>query len=246
MGYVNAVIGEQRQILAEPALRAREHEPLNPIVGSGFAELETPGSAEDRHAVGVEPAGDGVGIVVGSDRVDPLRVSIACARSGVDDYRVGRREPVFGEQFLEPRLGSGFDQGYQVPPGFEVAAQGVDCLRLEEPPGPEHDDGLGFLGYFAHRCRDDTANPIAPGAERLEPARAAKLLAGIIGFSSDIEYVLLFLENVKQSDSPAGAPAALSQGLQLIEFDTVSSAQMRRVLQLMVELFDEKERPAAV
>jgi hypothetical protein len=89
----------------------------------------------------------------------------------------------------------------------------------------------------------DRSNVLA-AAERLEPARAAKLLAGIIGFSSDIEYVLLFLEKIKQSNSPADATAALSLGLQRIEFDTVSSAQMRRVLQLMVELFDEKERPS--
>jgi hypothetical protein len=85
---------------------------------------------------------------------------------------------------------------------------------------------------------------VLAAAERLEPARAAKLLAGVIAFSSSIEYVLLFLEKIKQSSSPAEATAALSQGLQRIEFDQVSSAQMRRVLQLMTELFEEKERPA--
>ena len=46
---------------------------------------------------------------------------------------------------------------------------------------------------------------VLAAAERLEPARAARLLAGIIGFSSDIEYVLLFLEKVEQSTSPADA-----------------------------------------
>jgi hypothetical protein len=85
---------------------------------------------------------------------------------------------------------------------------------------------------------------VLAAAERLEPARAARLLAGIIGFSSNIEYVLLFLEKINQSSSPADATAALSQGLQRIDFDSVSSPQMRRVLQLMIELFDEKERPA--
>lgn len=85
---------------------------------------------------------------------------------------------------------------------------------------------------------------VLAAVERLEPARAAKLLAGVIRFSSDIEYVLLFLEKIKRSSSPAEATAALFQGLQRIEFDKVSSAQMRRVLQLMTELFDEKERPA--
>ena len=85
---------------------------------------------------------------------------------------------------------------------------------------------------------------VLAAVERLDPARAARLLAGVIRFSSELEYVLLFLEKIKQSSSPAEATAALSQGLQRIEFDQVSSAQMRRVLQLMTELFEEKERPA--
>ena len=55
--------------------------------------------------------------------------------------------------------------------------------------------------------------------------------------------MLLFLECIQQSSPPEEATAALFQGLQRIEFDKVSSAQMRRVLQLMTELFDEKERP---
>ncbi len=84
---------------------------------------------------------------------------------------------------------------------------------------------------------------VLAAVERLEPARAASLLAGVIRFSSELEYVLLFLENVKRSSSPAEATAALFQGLQRIEFDKVSSAQMRRVLELMTELFDAKERP---
>ena len=99
-------------------------------------------------------------------------------------------------------------------------------------------------GVCRHLLGKVERSNVLAAAERLEPARAARLLAGVIGFSSDIEYVLLFLEKIKQSTSPADATTALSQGLQLIEFDTVSSAQMRRVLQLMIELFDEKERPA--
>jgi hypothetical protein len=99
-------------------------------------------------------------------------------------------------------------------------------------------------GVCRHLLGKVERSNVLAAAERLEPARAAQLLAGIIGFSSDIEYVLLFLEKIKQSHSPKDATAALSQGLQRIEFDTVSSAQMQRVLRLMIEVFDEKERPA--
>jgi hypothetical protein len=79
--------------------------------------------------------------------------------------------------------------------------------------------------------------------ERLEPAKAAAFLTGIIRFSADIEYVLLFLEKINQSSSSAETTAALFQGLQRIDFDKVSSAQMRRVLQLIAELFDDQHRP---
>ncbi len=84
---------------------------------------------------------------------------------------------------------------------------------------------------------------VMSAAERLEPAAAAELLGGIIRFAPEIEYVLLFLEKVRLSSSQAEATAALSQGLQRIDFSKVSSAQMRRVLDLFAELFDDKQRP---
>ena len=80
--------------------------------------------------------------------------------------------------------------------------------------------------------------------KRLDAAKGATFLAGVIRFSSDIEYVLLFLEKINESSSSAEATAALFQGFQRIDFNKVSSAQMRRVLQLITELFDSKERPA--
>lgn len=111
-------------------------------------------------------------------------------------------------------------------------------LLLNGVREPEH------RGVCRHLLGKVEKSKVLAAAERLEPARAARLLAGIIGFSSNIEYVLLFLEKIKLSSSPEDATAALSQGLRSIEFDTVSNAQMRRVLQLIVELFGEKERPA--
>ncbi len=88
----------------------------------------------------------------------------------------------------------------------------------------------------------DRASVLAACA-RLDPGGSAKLLSGVIRFSADIEYVLLLLETIKLTSSTADATATLSQGLQRIDFDRVSSAQMRRVLSLVVELFDERQRP---
>jgi hypothetical protein len=101
-------------------------------------------------------------------------------------------------------------------------------------------------GVCQHLLGKVERGAVLSAAERLAPAAAAKLLAGVIRFSADIEYVLLFLEKIKLSSSPAEATAALSQGLQRIEFDKVSAAQMRRVLNLFTELFDERQRPGLI
>ena len=66
-------------------------------------------------------------------------------------------------------------------------------------------------GVCRHLLGKVERSNVLAAAERLEPARSAKLLAGVIGFSSDIEYVLLFLEKVKLSSSSAEAAAALSE-----------------------------------
>ena len=99
-------------------------------------------------------------------------------------------------------------------------------------------------GVCQHLLGKVERGAVLSASERLAPAESAKLLAGIIRFSADIEYVLLFLEKIKLSSPPAEATAALSQGLQRIDFSKASATQMRRVLNLLTELFEERERPA--
>lgn len=84
---------------------------------------------------------------------------------------------------------------------------------------------------------------VVSACERMDDATGLRLLVGVIRFSADIEYVLLLLEKIKLTSSSADATTALSQGLERIDFDQVTSGQMRRVLGLVVELFDERERP---
>jgi len=98
-------------------------------------------------------------------------------------------------------------------------------------------------GVCQHLLGKVDRSSVLRAVERLEPAAGAKLLVGVIRFSSEIEYILLYLEKVKISSSQGDAIAALAQGLERIEFDKVSAAQMRRVLQLMSELFDANDRP---
>jgi len=98
-------------------------------------------------------------------------------------------------------------------------------------------------GVCQHLLAKVDRSSVISACERLDDQAAAKLLAGIILFSADIEYVLLLLEKIQGSSSPDNASAALAQGLERIDFDAVSSAQMRRVLSLIVDLFPERERP---
>lgn len=98
-------------------------------------------------------------------------------------------------------------------------------------------------GVCQHLLAKVDRSSVISACERLDDQAAAKLLAGIILFSSDIEYILLLLEKIQRSASPDNASAALAQGLERIDFDAVSSGQMRRVLSLIVDLFPERERP---
>lgn len=98
-------------------------------------------------------------------------------------------------------------------------------------------------GVCQHLLGKVSRSSVLSAAARLEPVRAAKLLAGVIRFSDEIEYILLFLEKVQLTSSQAEAVAALAQGLQRIDFNKVSASQMRRVLHLIGELFDARQRP---
>ncbi len=79
-------------------------------------------------------------------------------------------------------------------------------------------------------------------APRLDLGSRMRLLEGIIRFSPDIAYLLLYLESLKDASRPDAVPA-LTAALRRIDFETVSAAQMRRVLDLIVELTRERDRP---
>ena len=98
-------------------------------------------------------------------------------------------------------------------------------------------------GACQHLLNKVDRSCVISACERLEAGAAAKLLAGIVLFSSDIEYILLLLEKIQLSGSPDDTTAALAQGIERIDFNVVSKAQMRRVLSLIAEIFTEHERP---
>ena len=80
-------------------------------------------------------------------------------------------------------------------------------------------------------------------SERLPAAEATRFLAGILRFAPEIPYVLRFLECVRGSASGEQAATALSYALRHLDFAETSSAQLRQILTLIVEVFPPREMP---
>ena len=76
-----------------------------------------------------------------------------------------------------------------------------------------------------------------------DPKLKTNFLAGLVRFYPDIQTVLAYLESLKESVSKDEAAAALSVGLERLDFTEVSAAQMRRVLDLCVSVFDRSVLP---
>ncbi len=79
--------------------------------------------------------------------------------------------------------------------------------------------------------------------ERLSPQDSAKLLAGILRFAPEVSYVLRYLECVSDASSRPEAAQALAQALKRIQFTETSHAQMRQILNLIVQVFPREELP---
>jgi hypothetical protein len=80
-------------------------------------------------------------------------------------------------------------------------------------------------------------------SERLPPAEATELLAGIVRFAPEIPYVVRFLQCVKVSTNRDQTAAALTQALERLDFGETSPAQMRDILLLIVDVFPARELP---
>ncbi len=84
---------------------------------------------------------------------------------------------------------------------------------------------------------------VLSAADSLPPAKATELLGGIVRFAPEIPYILAFLKCVKASQDRSQTAAALTQALEQLDFGETSAAQMRDLLQLIVDVFPEHERP---
>lgn len=97
-------------------------------------------------------------------------------------------------------------------------------------------------GVCQHLLSKVDRSRVFGAVERLDPAAATRLAEGVLRIAPDVDYLLLYLSCVRRSASQAQAVAALAEALDHIDFAQVSPGHMRRVLDLVVELFDERQR----
>jgi hypothetical protein len=98
-------------------------------------------------------------------------------------------------------------------------------------------------GVCQHLLAKVDKTKVLQASERVTPQEATQLLAGVLRFSSDLAYIVRFLECVKAAQGGEQATRGLTHALGQIDFDDASSAQVRQILALIVEVFPARELP---
>jgi len=101
-------------------------------------------------------------------------------------------------------------------------------------------------GLCRHLLSKLERSRVVAAAEKMAPAQATEFLAGIVRFAPEVPYLVEFLRSVKASARPREAAAALTQALERVDFAETSDAQMRDLLQLVVDVFPASELPVFV
>jgi len=97
-------------------------------------------------------------------------------------------------------------------------------------------------GVCQHLLAKVDRSRVFAAAERLEPAAATRLVEGVLRISPDLDYLILYLDCVRRSASQQQAVLALSEALEHLDFSSLSAVQLRRLLELIVEVLDERQR----
>lgn len=120
---------------------------------------------------------------------------------------------------------------------LKLRVNAAEDLLLNGVKEPTH------RGVCQHLLAKVERSRVLTVSQNLAPEPAVKLLSGIIRFSPDIVYVLRYLECVKLTASQQQASAALTEALKQIEFASLSAAQMRQLVALIVDVFPERDLP---
>ncbi len=144
-------------------------------------------------------------------------------------------EPLTPEELAEMKQQLRFLRDHRRALQLRVNAQ--EDLLLNGAREPERRGVCQHLLSKVDRAR------VLSASERLEPAAATRLAEGVLRIAPSLDYLLLYLECVRRSASTTHAVSALVHALSSIDFAAVSAGQMRRVLDLVVELYDARQLP---
>lgn len=124
---------------------------------------------------------------------------------------------------------------------LRLKVNATEDLLLNGARDPEHRGVcIHLLGKIDRACINAALTRIDDAGKRTQ------ILEGVVRFCTDVAIVLLYLESLTESDSRTSAAAALSSALKRLDFASFSAAQMRRLLDLTMSLFGERERPQLV
>ncbi|MCC6213305.1 MAG: hypothetical protein IT376_00415 [Polyangiaceae bacterium] len=159
---------------------------------------------------------------------------MASASSRPDDAR-SADDPLEADEVARYRAHFAFLKEHRKLLALKLNA--AEDLLLNGVREPTH---RGVCQHLLAKVERSRVELVAP---RLDPAARARLLEGVLGFAPDMGYLLLYLETLRDARRP-DAVAALGEALRSIDFASVSAAQMRRVLELIVELHDAAALPS--
>jgi hypothetical protein len=160
----------------------------------------------------------------------------AIAAPPVIDESKSVEEPLTAREVEELRENFAFLRKYRKLLRLKLNA--TEDLMVNGARDPSH------RGVCMHLLRKVDHSAILSALDRLDsPDAKIKLLEGAVRFSSDVTLLLTYLEQLGRVQRRDDAAVALSAGLERIDFAAASAAQMRRVLDLIVSVFDERERP---
>src|SRR5437870_3489648 len=77
---------------------------------------------------------------------------------------------------------------------------------------------------------------------RSDPSARARMLAGAIRLTADVGVLLAYLETLAQVRSHAEAAEAFAEVVRRIDFESLSSTRLARLLQVLIATFVDHER----
>jgi hypothetical protein len=200
-----------------------------------------PESAEDKAASSPEQKGSGSparrrrkqGHKPKPPNPSPVERAERAAQTEAPSGPIDTETPLSRQELSEFKRRFAFLREYKKTLKLKLNAQ--EDLLLE---GSREPDSRGVCHHLLSKVDYTT---VQRAIERMPSADRPRLVGGVLDFRPELAFLLLYLESLKEAGH-GDASRALEGALERIEWKAVSEGQMRRVLDLIVELFDANRR----